>query len=381
MKFITRSLALLLVASSFLLPQIVQAQPNDAAPAIVNPPDAQKAMDEAMKTMIDKFKKMTPQELRDYVRESQEEMWRSQMVRQGFNDLEIQEIVLNFLHQQDAARTDIRAVAARLRDALANTDATINTKTTPEQLTILLEELQKAADLEQKRRDKATTELYQTLKLDERSRLDATLHLRGIIGDEIWYLGDAFSGMGALGTLPVPEQKPEISAAELDKGAQLGLEMGKKFATMTPAQMRTYLQEAQERTLRAVLTANGFQDETVQNAILDFVHAQNSARSEIRLLAARLRDAAANPNADELQLQQLMAQLQSSNEQEIARRATATDGLQQTLDLQKNSRLNALLHLYGFIGDEAWNFADVLTSGSAIALLPTPAEIKVAPAK
>ncbi len=384
MKLITRSFRMVcaLCATTFLLPQIVRAQPNDTAPKAANPPavdaqaDAQKAADAALKEALDKLKNMTVEEMRDYTRTMQEEFLRSQLSRQGFNDLEMQEIVIDFLHQQDAARQNVRSAAAQLRDALTKPDTTANLQTPPEQLTNLLAELQKAAADEQVRREQASVVLAQTLKLDERPRLDATLRLRAIIGDEIWYFGDAFSGMSGLATLPLPAQQKKLSAADFDKAATMGAEMGKKFAAMTPAQTRDYLREIQETALRKILTDNNFAEEKTQNAILDFVRAQTAARGEIRLVAARLRDAAANTDADDWKLLQLMTSLQSAQDTERARREAATEELRETLNLDANPRLNALLHLYGLIGDEAWSFADALISGSAVAVLPTTAEIK-----
>ncbi len=387
MKSITRPFAVLLAASSFLLPQMLQiarAQPDETAPKTANPPtvDAQKAMDEAMKTTLDKLRTMTVEEMRAYTREMQEEMLRSQLSRQGFNDLEMQEIVIDFLHQQDEARQSTRIAAARLRDALMNAQMTgAKPQTSPEQWMILLAALHNAADTERERRTRATEKLSQTLKLNEQPRLDATLRLAGVIGDEIWYIGDAFSGMSALSTLPLPAAQPKFSAAEFDKGAQMGLEFGKKFATMTPEQIRDYLREIQADALRKILTANGFSEEKMQITVLDFVRTETAARAEIRLLAARLRDAAANPQADEWNLLQLSVQMQTAKDNTIARLAVATDELGKKLGLPEKPRLIALLHLYGFIGSETQSFADALTSGSAVALLPTPAEIKALPAQ
>ena len=378
MKIFTRSLATLFISATVLSPQIVRAQPQEVPPPVEAPaplPDRNAAAEKAMQEMMDKFKAMTPDQMRDYMRDMQENMLRSQITQQGFNDLELQEIVVNFLRQQDASRDELRAVAARLRNALGD-------KNTPtEQFAPLLAELQKAAAAQQVRREQASAELEQTLKLDEQPRVEAMLHLNGFIGDELWSLGDLSIGIGAVNSLPVPDTNQHELDEALEKGAAMGREIGEKIARLTPAQLRDYLREIQEKNWRETLTRYNFSDLKTQNLIIEWLHEQDQARREIRLVSARLRDSIANIDTDGFKLLQLMSRWQNLAENESARRSEASAQLSQDLNLAANPRLNALLHLYGIVGDEAWHFGSALTNSFTAVILPTPAEIKALPAK
>ena len=210
MNFFTRSLKIVALVSIFALPQIVLAQPDETAPKAANPPAQdlqQEAMDKAVqegRDTIEKIGKMTPAQIRDYLQEIQEKTVRTLLVQSEFNDLELQEIVVDYLRQQNLARAPVRLVAARLRDAIAD-------KNTPEATLLqLMTQWKKASDQEQQRTEDAALELRETLKLDERPRLDAVLHLYGLIGNEAWYLSNALGSMSGLGMLPTPQ---EIKAA------------------------------------------------------------------------------------------------------------------------------------------------------------------------
>ena len=357
--------------TALTLPQIGRAQPADPAPKapVV---DARKAADKAMQEMIDKFKKMTPEELRAYTLEMQEEMLRSQLSHQGFNDLELQEIVINFLRERNVQRKNVRAAASHLRDAVKDA------KTPGENFAPLLAQLQAVADEEQVQRQKASDELAHKLKLAEHPRLEAMLHLNGFIGDEIWYLGDSTVGISAVNGLAFADSIPEINEQELNKGAAMVREMGENInlARMTPAQIRVYLYDLEEKRLRGVLSEAGFGDEKTQKVIFDWLRAQEVARTEIRFVAGTLRDAIANPNSTDFTILTLIGRWQGLADEEETRRENSILQLHQTLELDNQPRLNALLHLYGIVGDETWRFGDALVSQFALAILPTKDEIR-----
>ena len=131
---------------------------------------------------------------------------RTLLTQTDFNDLELQEIVINYLRQQNLARTQPRLIAARLRDAIADKE------TTEVQMSQLLSQWQKASDKEQQRTEDAAFELRQTLKLDERPRLDAVLHLYGLLGNETWYMSNALAGLSTLSLLPTPQEIKAVPA-------------------------------------------------------------------------------------------------------------------------------------------------------------------------
>ena len=217
MNFFARSLKTVCVLSMLSLPQIVCAQPDETAPKAANPTtqDAQKAaVDKAMaegRETIEKVAQMTPAQIRDFMQETSEKTVRTLLTQTDFNDLELQEILINYLRQQNIARAKPRLIAARLRDAIADKE------TTEVQLSQLLSQLlsqwQKASDQEQQRTEDAALELRQTLKLDERPRLDAVLHLYGLLDNETWYMSNALAGLSALAMLPTPQEIKQIDAA------------------------------------------------------------------------------------------------------------------------------------------------------------------------
>lgn len=215
MKFFARSLQVVGVCCAtvtFSLPQIVRAQPDEAAAKAANPAaeDVQKkALDKAMeegRETIEKVAKMTPAQIRDYMQEIQEKTVRTLLVQSEFNDLELQDIVIEYLRQQNLARAQPRLIAANLRDAIAD-------KNTPElKLRQLMAQWQKASEQEQLRSEDATLELREILKLDERPRLDAVLHLYGLIGNETWSVSNALGGMSGLALLPTPQEIKALPA-------------------------------------------------------------------------------------------------------------------------------------------------------------------------
>ena len=373
MKVFTWSFATLFIATAFLTPQIARAQPNEAPPQTEVQARVQErnaAAERAMQEMVDKFKKMTPDQLRDYDREMRENALRSNMTDQGFNDLELQDIVINFLRQQEASHGDLRAIAVRLRDALDD-------KNTPtEQFAPLLAELEKAAAAQQVRREQDSAKLAQTLKLDEQPRVEAMLHLNGFIGDEMWSLGDSSNGIGAVGALPVPDAELQFDPDGMKKAATKGREIFETFAAMTDEQYRDYIRKNKEDRWRETLTHYGFGDDKTQNAILAWLRAQEEARGEIRVISARVRDSIAKLDTDNFKLLQLLAHWQELAANESVRRTQASAQLRQTLNLDANPRLNAFLHLYGIVGDEAWQFSNALSSNWSLTVLPTKDEIR-----
>ena len=108
----------------------------------------------------------------------QEELARTLWTQNGFTDLELQEVIVDYLSEQNRARWDVRILGARVRDDIANKNVD------DAQLSLLMAQWQKTGEEEKTRSEDATLALRETLKLNEHPRLNAVLHLNGLIGDE-----------------------------------------------------------------------------------------------------------------------------------------------------------------------------------------------------
>ena len=212
MKIFLCSLVTLLVATSFVSLPNAHAQPLEDAGKAHNPTAAdlrKAATEQAMaqgREVADKVAQMTPAQLRDYLQELQEELARTLLTQNGFTDLALQELIVDYLREQNRARWNVRVLGARVRGAIANQN------TTEVELSQLMAQWQKTGEEEKIRSEAATLALRETLKLGEHPRLDAVLHLNGLVGNEGWLMSNALFGINGLSLLPTREEIEALPA-------------------------------------------------------------------------------------------------------------------------------------------------------------------------
>lgn len=121
------------------------------------------------------------------------------------------------------------------------------------------------------------------------------------------------------------------------------------------------LQQAQQKSrgqvVQYTLSLYGF-DRKVQNAVAEFVNAQEAALEPLRAQSSRIAQVAAKTPAD-AQMKTLLAELRASTEKEKARRAAAVKSLDAVIGFSKDLRLEATLTSLGIIGDETLILAGV----------------------
>lgn len=124
----------------------------------------------------------------------------------------------------------------------------------------------------------------------------------------------------------------------------------------TPAQiqqMQEQMRQRRELELRSLLTAAGFTDTTVQDAIVAYSSAKEKASQALQVKARQLNQALRGTTVTDTQLAALLNDFRAAVEEEKARRATAQQALGTQIGLNTKPRLDALLMMSGLIGDEA----------------------------
>jgi hypothetical protein len=137
---------------------------------------------------MQKFAKMTPAEMQQELLRLQEVSFRAAFVRAGYNDLELQDTVWQFLLAQEKARTDVRKAARKMYLATEPKGAAL----TNPQFEAAIADYQAVAKVEKARREAAIQELDEKIDFSHKPKLKALLLLNGYIGDEAWYTGQSF---------------------------------------------------------------------------------------------------------------------------------------------------------------------------------------------
>lgn len=112
-------------------------------------------------------------------------------------------------------------------------------------------------------------------------------------------------------------------------------------------------QEFQARMIRGALTKAGLGDTTLQNAVVAFADAQETARRDLRDAMRKLRDAANDTTTTDAQLSTQLAALKSAAAAEKTRGAKAESALDAQIGFSGKPRLNAVLTTLGLVGDAA----------------------------
>lgn len=161
---------------------VVMAQPQPPAPA---PAPAQAPVQDAIDATTARMKKMmtmTPAQIQQEVLRLHETMLRANLTRAGYNDLELQDTLWQWLMEQDTARREVRKTArkvyAGIEPLAALTDA---------QMEAAIDDYQGAVEDEKVRRETAIAELDKKINFTRRPKLRALLMIHGYIGDEAWF--------------------------------------------------------------------------------------------------------------------------------------------------------------------------------------------------
>lgn len=126
---------------------------------------------------------------------------------------------------------------------------------------------------------------------------------------------------------------------------------GGPFMTMPmmPPQMQAQMLE---QSVRQQLQASGFTDKALQDAVIDFMQAQEKARGPLRDKAREVGAAIRNNATTDTQMATLTNAFRIAIEDEKTRSEAALKTLDAKIGYAKKPRLEALLMMLGLIGDE-----------------------------
>lgn len=134
-----------------------------------------------------------------------------------------------------------------------------------------------------------------------------------------------------------------------------------QIQNMTPEQRAAFQQQAQQRMeqrreeqTRNSLIEQGFTNKDSQNAILEFVKAQNKARAPIREQAQKLTEVLRDQDVTDPEITIQLADLRAAIKAEKERTEAAEKELDAKIGYTKNARLDALLTTRGILGDESF---------------------------
>jgi hypothetical protein len=138
---------------------------------------------------------MTPaqrQEWQQQMQQRREQGLRQMLTEARFTEPALQNAVVGYVNEQEQARQSLQEKARLLNQALRNPAST------DAQITTVLADFRAAVAAEKTRRTTALTALEKDTSYSKNPRLDATLTMMGIIGDEASFMG-GIGGMGGMG--------------------------------------------------------------------------------------------------------------------------------------------------------------------------------------
>lgn len=143
-------------------------------------------------------------------------------------------------------------------------------------------------------------------------------------------------------------------AAHAQQGGNGGNNGGGRpnWQNMTPAQRQQMMATMMENRTRQQLGAAGFNDKAVQDPIVDFMKAQETARMPLRDKARQLSQGLAN-NATNDEIIIMLRDVRDAVTEEKTRHDAAVKDLDAKVNYTKNPRLEAELTVLGLIGDES----------------------------
>ena len=121
--------------------------------------------------------------------------------------------------------------------------------------------------------------------------------------------------------------------------------------TQNAAQRREAQRLAQERRVRDLMVGFGVIDAGVQDALLAHIGAQVRARTRVRQLGVELYQALRRPALANEEVRRLLNDYQVALEADGGERARAEEALNNRIGFRDQPRLEAMLMLFGIIGD------------------------------
>ena len=125
------------------------------------------------------------------------------------------------------------------------------------------------------------------------------------------------------------------------------------WRNMTPEQREAMMAQMREQAIRQGLTQLGFTQAETQDALVEFVNAQEAATRPLQEKQRALMTALVNPATTNEQISVLTTEWTALATAEKTRRAQAIKDLDASISYSKNPRLNALLTVFGVLGDES----------------------------
>ncbi len=325
----------------------------------------------------------TPAQDYEEMRRKEEPLLRQKFNQAGFNNLKLQDAVLDCVAAQEKSRLPVREAAAGVYRALR-----LKKVGDDEAFGAAMAAFSRALEVAQSERESATVALDGAVHFSANPRLEALLTLNGIVGEasyltsDVTDLGDR-SGMDMLPyrernlkRRPVPVDPATLTPAqqaEEDKkylqAYHSGQNMAREMMKMTPAQYREWKGKLAEGTLRRSLGGYGVKDPKIQEAIVAFVAAQEKSRAKVRAAAKAVyggvapQTAPVTPAAMSARLTKYIAVAEGAK----IEREAATLSLDQAIGLAAKPRLAACLALDGLLGEASW-FAGYLLPDGALSL-------------
>lgn len=198
-----------------------------------------------------------------------------------------------------------RSAYGALRKAEKNVAQAVRANIAPAQLRVLLNEWSALAQDERERRVAALQNFAAAADVPGNPRLESSLRLTGIMGDEEAYMD-------------------------------------------TPRQAI----KRQARTPQDMMAALGFDDQVLQSAVIEHLRREQEALQPLLQRSIALNDTL-RMDSTNAQVTEALREWRAAVQQDKERRAAAVQALDARIGFSKNVRLAALLRLIGIVGDEA----------------------------
>lgn len=168
----------------------------------------------------------------------------------------------------------------------------------------------------------------------------------------IWRLGAPLA-VGVLSLAAATQAQPNAGEAPLAQNPP-NWNNGNRpdWRNMTPAQREAMQAQMRERFIRQGLTQMGFAQADIQDALIEFIAAQDAATRPLQDKSRALLQAMMNKESTEQQIEALANEFRLAADAERTRRTQALADLDTSIGYTKNPRLLALLQVAGIVGDQ-----------------------------
>lgn len=150
-----------------------------------------------------------------------------------------------------------------------------------------------------------------------------------------------------------PNQAPQPPRAEVPPdqapGAQGDGQGGERQKNQRAR--REAEREKRSQNLRRVMTSMGFSDRALQDEVLRYISSEVRERSLVRRKAQEIYAVLRDPARTDDEVRGLLHEYQAVVEADLARRRKAEDAFNERIHFRANPRLEAMLTLFGIIGD------------------------------